>query len=542
MERYLLVEGVNIGANVYDTNQLSVVRGGSFLLKKGIVDIAKQFSAKLKPLSVGASSGFFQIEEENNGEQLCADIVDFLQKDALFSLLTFIVQTCTADSPKKAKEQLLGQLRFRQLQASTLVPDCVENSSGVSQWNGMRALNESPETITYRPPGEEEKKVKVSSSEKQRWRFGREMKQSYYLEEVVTLADSMPGNPHQELIDALGNYRFARDLNELSACEEYPDLTGKIAVFYADGNSFGKLQQDLVRSAKKGEEARVQRQFDGELQRLRQGFLAGMMREALPGGSFPDMNIQTRNDKNISEDSLRFETLLWGGDEMLFVMPAWVGFDFAQFFFEKTRGWKIRNRPLTHSAGLVLCSAKTPIRITRQLAQVIADHIKGKTAETKEGKRNAWDYMVLESIDYPAHFDYGRFQGERYGDAAEYRPICIEPGVAWVTSKATIIDLLEEKLPRRQLYALARWLAGQDLSWIQGMSSTWPPPKEAANPLEQREIRLLEVCEDTKAVEDTLPKVAAVFGLSITDLGQRAWVWLHLAELKDYMAPRRKAP
>ena len=35
-QHYILVEGINIYANVFDTNQLSVIRGSSFLLKRAI--------------------------------------------------------------------------------------------------------------------------------------------------------------------------------------------------------------------------------------------------------------------------------------------------------------------------------------------------------------------------------------------------------------------------------------------------------------------------------------------------------------------------
>ena len=549
MEHYLLVEGINIYDNVFDTNQLSIVRGGSFLLKQAIADIAEDCAGRLEPLSIGASSGFFLVKPDAPGdsEKICADIVKYLESNALYSLLTFIVETCEADSPVTAKERLLTKLRFHQLQASCLVPDCViGGSSGPSDWSGVRAKKNPPDCVTYGPRHNPDKTVEISASEKARWQYGREQKQSYYLEEVVRLAEGDEANPHQQLIERLDHpgekqqgYHFTRDLHELSECEKYPDLSGKIAVFYADGNGFGALQRKLVNKAGDG---KAQRQFDTELQRLRQDFLAAMLEEALPDGRFPEMKTVTRDDDNNLVPALRIETLLWGGDEMLFVMPAWIGFDFVQFFFEQTRNWEISGQPLTHSAGLVLCSAKTPIRITRQLAQVIADHIKDKTAATAEGKRNAWDYMVLESIDYPAHFDFGRFQQERYRAAASQRPLCIEPGKSWCSDKNAITGLLENQLPRRQLQGLAHWLAEQqDLSWIQDMKkSAWPPPENATDPLQQRENRLLAVCENSNAVEEGIRKVAMVFGLSEDNPSQRAWLWLHLAELKDYIAPGRK--
>jgi len=60
------------------------------------------------------------------------------------------------------------------------------------------------------------------------------------------------------------------------------------------------------------------------------------------------------------------------------------------------------------------------------------------------------------------------------------------------------------------------------------------------DPLQQRENRLLAVCENSNAVEEGIRKAAMVFGLSEDNPSQRAWLWLHLAELKDYIAPGRK--
>ncbi|WP_456376511.1 hypothetical protein [Thiolapillus sp.] len=559
MGHYLLVEGVNIYDNVFDTNQLSIVRGGSFLLKQAIADIAEGCAGRLEPLSIGASSGFFLVKQDAPGDsgKICADIVEYLESNELYSLLTFIVETCEEDSPVTAKRRLLAKLRFHQLQAPSLVPDCVtDQSPGPSEWSGVRARTNEDDKVTYGPSTNPDKEVKISRSEKKRWKYGRGKKQSYYLEEVVRLGQE-GGNPHQALIEQLVSggeegkgYRFTRDLHELSECGRYPDLSGKIAIFYADGNGFGALQRKLVDQAGRGKsgreksaaEAGAQKKFDSELQTLRQRFLAELLQESLPGGRFPEMQTTTRTDDNKYVPALRLETLLWGGDEMLFVMPAWIGFDFVQFFFQQTRGWKIQGQPLTHSAGLVLCSAKTPIRITRKLAQVIADYIKDETAKTGEGKRNAWDYMVLESIDYPAHFDFGRFLGERYGPAAAARSLCIEPGQNWAAEKGGIVGLLENQLPGRQLHGLAHWLAGQDLGWLGGINAAWPPPDEPDDPMQQRERRLLAVCEKIDDVEEGIRQAARLFGLDEARLEQRAWLWLHLAELRNYIAPRRKEP
>ena len=87
---------------------------------------------------------------------------------------------------------------------------------------------------------------------------------------------------------------------------------------------------------------------------------------------------------------LRFETLLFGGEDVTFVAPAWLGWWLAVRFFEITKDWTVgdaeiatacaqcarpvpdrggRELPMRFSAGLVFCSAKTPIRAAKKLAE-----------------------------------------------------------------------------------------------------------------------------------------------------------------------------
>ena len=54
---FLLVEGVNLYANIYDTDQFSVIRGSSFLYKDAITHHPKSICGWSKPVSTGASSG-----------------------------------------------------------------------------------------------------------------------------------------------------------------------------------------------------------------------------------------------------------------------------------------------------------------------------------------------------------------------------------------------------------------------------------------------------------------------------------------------------
>ncbi len=584
---YILVEGVNIYANVLDTNQLSVIRGSSFLLKDGIAAVEIELQGHLKPLSVGASSGLFRISSTISPDAIVEDVCDILSsrhKDCPFATQTFIIETCEAEDLLQAKEQLLGQLRVRQLRSATLAVDDTPpgGSTAVSEWHGVRPAGTDEDKVSYRPPGEAEKEIRISHSEKCRWDYGRnkerERGQSYHLEEVERLC---PGDgvcaikndtEYRKLNKRLAKWHFCRELGHIADSTRpepvsdqdktpaadhsqplYPKLHGKIAVFYADGNSFTKIQRKIIERSdskkKEQEQEKAQIDFDLTIRGNRAKLLAKLLEDMLEG-DLPDMktwslhNVQS-GQRSQDVPALRFETLLWGGDELMFVLPAWAGFEFAQRFFRYTCGWKTGDYELSHSAGLVFCSAKTPIRIARDLAQMIADDIKQRT-DRNDGKRNAWDYMVLESIDYPTHRDYRRFLWERYGDISKYRPQCLpgEGGICWKTRSDDLKAALRDNLPVRQLYRLGQAITREAPEILFHPEGSEPPGewpvKSPKTLLEKLENRLLELAQHSGKLRDACRDLAALLGVSLDDDRQRAWLWLHLLELREYIAPRHE--
>lgn len=387
--------------------------------------------------------------------------------------------------------------------------------------------------------------------------IGRVKKQDYYLEELSELGlVGEDADSYTKIRKALEEkeYGFTRDLNEIASSPKldsgepvYPRLDGKIALFYADGNDFGPIQRDAIKSAQANQQIEKQRQFDKTIRTNRARLLATLLEEMLKGGNglFPHMITRSPDNDGKKVEALRFETLLWGGDELLFVMPAWIGFEFVQLFFRETKKWEpVDGKQLSHSAGLLLCSAKTPIRIARELARMIADHIKEETKKTQEGKRDGWDYMVLESIDYPTHRDYSRFLRERYGTITECRPLIIPPEADWENNRDKLILPLLEQLPVRQLYQLGQLLthhtpeecfAGKDNG-----GSGWPPDAEKLTLLELRESRMLATCDNKDELISGTKTLCGLFRLEVENQQQRAWLWLHLLELREYIAPQKE--
>ena len=524
---YLLVEGVNIYDNLLDTDQLSVIRGGSFLLKGAIDAIRDEFESKLEPLSTGASSGLFRIIGGQSASSLVSDVVGFLRKHQDYRFLPFIVVSTIADTLLEAKEKLLTQLRFAQLQSPTFAPDVVDGehrSLGIPcQLEGRRAAVTRAERKV-----QSDQPRQLSLSVLRRLDHGRAMRQDHYFRK----GDKPPD---------LHGYRFTDDFEALANCEEQGVLSGKLAVIYADGNKFSKIQREYLGNSKKGEQDDAQRQFDKRVQTLRNAFLKDLLLEMVKGddGRFPDA--VTINDQK--EPAIRCETLLWGGDEFQFVLPAWMGLEFVQYFFEKSREWRTPDgTPLTHALGIVFCHAKSPIRVIGQLARNLAEEVKEGLGD--DPRRNAWDYIVLESIDYPANPGIGDFMSTRYGAVADVRPPFLPPDDDWRDTKERLISLARNgQLTRRQLYRIAdafnAGVRGDGISWRDLTDPEKPLPENPSEQsrLERRMFRLMAE-KERKLVADMLNTIATrLMGCGASPLDSaagRAWLWIHLIEWWDY--------
>lgn len=545
---FILVEGVNIYATVLDTDQLSVIRGGSFLLKRAIEEIALTFDRRLNPLSTGASSGLFSVTDTGavDGPLLVDEIRRHLQKHPQFRHFCFMVEWWEADSVQLAKEVLLAKVRFRQLRSITAAPDPDEpQSAGPCQLEGVRML---AATGVMRKVGGQDKAV--SESICQRLKFGREQRGSYYENELKAHAGEMDDWRW------LDSYRFTKDIEALAKSRVFTRLTDKIAVVYLDGNGFGGIQRTLIRQAGRvlAKEIEAQKNFDKEIKRYRARFLGDLLKRLRDSEEdslfFPNAKVILKSEKAGIEDekgpAFRLETLLWGGDEMLFVVPAWLGVDLLQLFYQISADWKIKRQPLTHAGGVVFCNAKTPIRIVRRLAQELAERVKA----SPDGRAaNRFDYLVLESIDYPAETSLADFFSIRYGAIAKYRqPLRPSPG--WTDHlKASLTEAVQkDTLPRRPIYRMAEALTRGSLAesfydpgakgvgWTH-LSAEGNPP-EGMSAFERMERRMLDTADNRKQLlEKIIPVIFNLFGSDRDDQRSRAWAWLHLVELWDYLIP-----
>ncbi len=534
---FLLVEGVNLYANIYDTDQLSVIRGSSFLYKDAVTHIQKEFAEYLEPVSTGASSGLFHLKPDTTEsiEVVAQKVRRCLREHPQYQHLTFGVEHCYADHVQDAKCQLWGQLHFHQLQSLTMMPDVFSKMHpNLKKPSGLEGIRIAAKDAVLRIPGDTARDL--SLSEMVRLKHGRNKK-----------------HEHEE-------FKFARDINALCA---HPDknyrLNGKMAVIYMDGNGFGGRQDDYLQQAiDKGEDGiQAQKDFDKKIQACRNEFLEDIL-SLMQSGEMPEATY--KEDESDEDDTeagnvIRLETLLWGGDEMLFVVPAWLGMDFLQRFFEHSRTWTLADgkAELTHAAGIVFCQAKTPIRIIQQLAKDLADRVK----EAKDAKgndvgrtRDGWDYLVLESIDYPTNPDLGSYFKERYPWLSK-RPDSAIAAAHWEQLKTVLHTLLHnDDLPIRQVYRILETFnktpPSGELTWIELFELNKKSEQER-HKLEEKlpkqekaEFQLIRTLkkEQRQRVQTGLGDVASkLFDLDIDKAEQRAWLWLHLRELWDYLLP-----
>ncbi|WP_157237606.1 Cas10/Cmr2 second palm domain-containing protein [Beggiatoa alba] len=468
------MEGVNLSAVLDDTNQISVIRGASFLLRDAAKEVSKQFNDK-NIISVGASIGLFAFEANTpeKAQETADNVVKALNENDKFKHFNFVVDIQAETSEFiRDKEALIARNRFRQMQQFSLV---IPEKNDKADTLVCELTNLTPAIVEKERIGEEKKAV--SSSVSVRLKYGREQKKGFYKDETGL------------------NYEFTDDLHELSEKDNsYAKLADKIAVLYLDGNSFSKIQTNHC----KNKESQVK--FDHDVQGKRKNFLKNLLETIVKDPHFLNYN------------KVRLETLLWGGDEMLFVVPAWRGLQLLMAFYAFSQDWKFENERLTHAGGLVFCRAKTPIRRIRQFAQELADEVKNKDKDGSYRKDNFFDYMVLESIDYPSESPSSLRKKIHPSLSASHLPLRPFTKEGF-DSLAYLVHI-----PKSQAYQIVHAINGDKSRF------------------EEQRNRLTTVLgdekdEDGKKISDQIdPYLDEAFPNQ-----SKEWQWIHLVELWDYI-------
>jgi hypothetical protein len=400
MNAYLRIEAVNLGHFVYDTADLSTIRGGGLLLLESVdwvEDWLGKHGVQAKPVIRGASAGLFIVEASPKPlPELRADVDSALRSE--FPHATFVVDAIetNCDDFGVARAKLVNLNRLRQMQGPSLIYPAVR---------GVAAGAPVCELDLVRPGP-------ISQSSGARRDYGRGRKQTLYAE--ILRRDA--GIPEEEILRAV----YATDLHEIAGdSSQWGSLEDKMAIIYLDGNKFGNLLQKKSRE----EQAR----FSTGLREWQARFLAELLKNYVWGNS-SWMN---------NAGQTRLETLLWGGDEAIWVVPAWKGWELLELFYQHLSLWPVEvfGEKLTFSAGLVFCHSKSPIHSIRALAHRLCD-----CAKKAQDKRNQFAYQVLESFDNIRSLPGGEmvFDASEMGEFSKSMPE------------------VRDAVPRRQLHVILR--------------------------------------------------------------------------------------
>lgn len=476
MPKYLLkMEAVNLSSFIEDTQDLSTSRGGSLLLLNSTKRINEHFP-KLKKIQTGASEGLFVFESEDKrkAQDLCQQIKDVIGKDPELGQATFILDYFPYDGNNFlfSQEAVTARARWNQFQQSTVV---------ILEINQDNDIHEC--ALDWIRPGTKKETIKkedknVSESIYVRRKYGKSQKHKFY-------KNLLQENNLQEI-----EAEFVNDFEALTNAPEKGNLHHKMAAIYFDGNRFGQIRNQICR------DEQTLNDFDNCLKT----YQAEAMRSLLE---------KMENDKGYrtKDDKLRLETLLWGGDEIIWVVPAWKGWNVMQGFYRISQDWTFGDNYLTHAGGMVFCHHNAPIHRIKHICKELAESAKQQSRE-----KNLFQYLVLESFDNVGP-DLQLYRKQQCPFSWE----CSLLGQDMEEISRSIRKIKSE-FPRGQIYKALQ----------AAISSAKASDVEEDNSYDKFQDRLISV----------LPKEAFDYITSLLAsgmLGTSPGFWLHLADLWDYI-------
>lgn len=469
------IEAVSFDQTLFDTDDLATIRGASW----AAMSIAGAFTGALeKALTgtivrggfAGASKAMCRVEGATTAETIRravgkiaggANLPDTLESVAPYLRFAFSV---VEEGPGK-NAALERQRAIHQFQNMDIdLPEPLEDNERFERISvdGPDGEN-APHTVLERIPldrpctidrvrpierlswrsdpegGSPRRDVPVSASVFARKQFGRTGRRpDFYRERAgVELDPSRTADGKGfSLADSFGE--IARDQAETRPPPGVPEsVFGKICVISMDGNGFSNLREQFISKlgADKGAE-----EFSGQMEDHRSALLAGIVTYFTALENAQWLQLSSPAKKRLDEDGgslaralpvLRFETLLWGADESLTVIPGWAYHGFMNRLSsllgaERTgvvdlAAEKIQ---LTYGIGVVFCSHKAPIRAVRKLADDLRDNAKGVARRSFETEGRPWqslvDTIVLGGIDFPMRsIDAERKQLFGFGDVPQ---------------------------------------------------------------------------------------------------------------------------
>lgn len=460
MIRFLLrIEGVNFDATLYDTSDLSTIRGASLALLRAdkVVSeaIRKHGGTDVALIYSGASQAVFAFNSsasDENAKDVVTGVYQALSRPP-YEFLSFVVNAfCVTTTDADVLAIVEARNRTSQFRRWTIdLPTFDEATREYDERDQMRPasakIRVAPRARTTVLPSENSndeagfEECLASNSVAARRDYGRMERQGFYRSEVPEAAAGL------RFVDSFGDIvGDAPDKLPLS-------LSNKIAVIYADGNSFTKIRGGDIEAIQK---------FAAELKTKRNALLTEILNWFRRGIDAPEQRRCFAAPDFRKDDiwGLRFETLLWGGDEFRFVMPSWLALRFVEGFFRLTRNWDFLDQRLTHSVGAVICHHKTPIRQVNVISEALAKTC--KSAMKNQAPQNAVSFAIFESHT-PFDTDLSDYRNRQFG-AHQKEHIealaraLIFPGDQFADVLKTMAQIKDAKdgLPRSQIYGILR--------------------------------------------------------------------------------------
>lgn len=455
-------EGVDFDDCVFDTNDISTIRGASLALLDAPKRLGRLIEARLGLADVevfsGASQGLYRVPSDRL-EEAEAIIDDFVagtsatDADLPLAALRFVrgVSDLDESEPVVSMRRAQADARRAQLQgaASRSVEEPGKRPCPIERRRPANASIQMPfdrardlGLVEARSPtpGTEAVTVAVSASVRDRRAWGRTQRKIFY-----TGRSARNGEPALEAETAgwwgtWGRFfsttggatdPFVHDLQEMVAqppAKAHPlSVENKIAVLYADGNGFGEILSscrtlEAVTEFSTATRSLMRKILEQVLDRLCVIAFGIGSPSALPMPP-PEAAAYTTSG---GEKRLRFESLLYGGDEICWVFPAWIALDVVNTVIAALDRAMLAGQPATFSCGLVIADRKMPIADLRSLAHDAADLAKVRGIRTPDGGEIEPEpatriaIEVFESIEPPSG-GLAAYRRRTIGEAADVR-------------------------------------------------------------------------------------------------------------------------
>jgi hypothetical protein len=417
------LEAVNLDNMFGDCEDLNTTRGGGLAVLEIGAEVAKLLG--VEALSSGSSQGLLLVEGNSpaNIERMVRAKLAELAEANILKHATIMVEACEYDENSFAQQKagLHSAMRWSQMRSPSVV---------YPELHGALVCN-IDKVRPARPAHDLEEKRYQSDFTRSRRKCGRERKNTLVA----------------KILSGAGKFDVVSDFAELAADKNrrFGNLADKLAVLRFDGNDFGDIGRRCVTLA-------LTKKFSETTQRQHEDFFRALL-------STVSHEWWTAH----SPPKLRLEIVAYGGDEVTFVTPAWLGWKALRVFYEQAGTWPLFQLPdgeqrLTYGGGLVFCHRNAPIHAIKSLASGLAEHAKDRAKKERGAKGNFAVYQALESFDAIGE-DLEDFLARRYR-FAEGRGVFL--GLDEIKLMDDNMEYWRTTLSRRKLHALAQGLERGD--------------------------------------------------------------------------------